>query len=258
MCKYIFSIFSILLLIISCDDIPRDNILDPKNSSGYCQPVILIEAFVNTSYDACDRAIEALYLIEADYGGKIVVAEYHRDVADSIDSYSYLQYDALHQKYVDESSSSTQRGVPDIFVNGAANRVSGASSVNSVRDRLNPIISELVIQKNEYFLEPSVEVNNTTINASCKVARLGNQAAADLRLKLIFIKDYGEPYLKHVSILPEQALIPYVIDKIDAGEFVEKKFDSLSFSFTNLPDAVIFTLTSEDEVEIFQTIIWEI
>jgi hypothetical protein len=230
--------------------------LDPKNSSGYCQPVILIEAFVNKSYAACDSAIEALYSIKDDYDSKIVVAEYHRDVADSIDLYSDSRYDALHQIYVDSSSSSTQRGVPDIFVNGAANRVSGASSVTSVRDRLNPIISELVIQKNEYILEPNIQVNGATINASCKVARLGNQAAADLRLKLIFIKDYGKTYLKHVSILPEQALIPYVIDKIDAGEFVDKKFDSLSF--TNLPDAVIFTLTSEDEVEIFQTIIWEI
>ncbi len=257
MYKYIFSIFIILFLLISCDDIPRDNILDPKNSSGYCQPVILIEAFVNTSYPACDRAIEALNLIEADYGGKIVIAEYHRDVAGSIDSCSYLQFDAFHQKYVDASSSSTQRGIPDIFVNGAGNRVSGASSVNSVRDRLNPIISELVIQKNEYILEPNIQVNGTTINASCKVARLGNQAAAHLRLKLIFIKDYGKTYLKHVSVLPEPALIPCVIiDKIEVGEFVEKKFDSLSF--TNLPDAVIFTLTSDDEVEIFQTIIWEI
>lgn len=257
MCKYIFSIFIILLLIINCDDIPRDNILDPKNSSGYCQPVILIEAFVDTSYDACDRAIEALNLIEADYGGKIVIAEYHRDVEDTTDTYVYSQYDALHQIYVDSSSSSTQRGVPDIFVNGAGNRVSGASSVTSVSDRLNPIISELVIQKNEYILEPNIQVNGAAINASCKVARLGNQAAANLRLKLIFIKEYSGTYLKHVSVLPKKALIPRVIiDKIEAGEFVDKKFDSLSFTY--LPDAVIFTLTSGDEVEIFQTIIWEI
>ena len=48
--RYIFSL--VFLFVISCSEIDRDNILDPKNPSSKRDKVLLLEAFVNTENPA--------------------------------------------------------------------------------------------------------------------------------------------------------------------------------------------------------------
>jgi hypothetical protein len=69
-----------ILLISACEDIPRDNLLDPQNPDSYTSSIILLEAFVNTNNPLPYNlwALEALDEIGGLYGTKIVIAEYHR------------------------------------------------------------------------------------------------------------------------------------------------------------------------------------
>ena len=76
--------------IYSCKDIPRDNILDPKNPSSKQDKVLLLEAFVNTSHHTpynyyVLHAIETLSMDE-NLKDRLIFIEYHRDAIDSSDA----------------------------------------------------------------------------------------------------------------------------------------------------------------------------
>ncbi|MEJ2053421.1 MAG: hypothetical protein P8X42_05830, partial [Calditrichaceae bacterium] len=80
MYKFIFKLSIILALLAACSDIERDNLLDPKNPDSYSDTPILIEAFVNTSFEYDAAALVALDQIQAQLGDNtdIEIVEYHR------------------------------------------------------------------------------------------------------------------------------------------------------------------------------------
>jgi len=251
-CRYVFSVFICLALLIKCQDIPRDNLLDPQNPGSYQESTILLEAFVNTSnpYEYNLWALQALDSIENQYRSEIIIAEYHRDTQQYTDPYSKpLIFEPLYEKYVEHSVPAI-KGVPDIFINGSLRRVQGASSVGSVLDRLYSELSELVIVNNHFTLEPAdIHITATELKASCKIARLGNQPAGNLLLKVILLKNFNSSELKRVVIDSRKSDI---ISQLNAGEIKTVVFNSIPV--TQRPDRLIFSLTSSDELTVFQNI----
>ena len=85
---FTFSLFAVYFLVLchfsSCDDIPRDNVLDPKNSNSYRDQMVSIEAFVNTNNDSLfnEYMLSALAIIEGRYPGKVNIAHFHRNTRD--------------------------------------------------------------------------------------------------------------------------------------------------------------------------------
>lgn len=251
MYKFSYNLFIVVLLLMTCKDIPRDNILDPDNPNSYQSSIILIEAFVNTynplSYN--QWALQALDSVKEIYGSKILIVEYHRDTDQYTDPYSKPIFEPLYDKYV-ENSNSKIKGVPDLFINGKDQRVQGASGVNSVITRVNAILSELTIDNNHFTLEPAdININGTTIKASCKIARLGKQMAQNLLLKLILIQRVNSLELKRVVT---DLKTSNIISQLQAGEITAIKFDPISFD--ERPDQIIFSLTSSDELTVYQNI----
>jgi hypothetical protein len=249
--KFNYNLFIVVLLLMACKDIPRDNILDPHNPNSYQSSTILIEAFVNTynplSYN--QWALQALDSVKEIYGSKILIAEYHRDTDRYSDPYSKLIFEPLYDKYV-ENSSEKVKGMPDIFVNGTDQRVQGASGVNSVMTRVNTILSKLTIDNTHFTLEPAdVKVSGTTLEASCKIARLGNQIANNLLLRLILIQKVNSQELKRVvtDLKKSSAIL-----RLEAGEITTIKFDPIPID--ERPNQIIFSLTSSDELTIYQNI----
>lgn len=250
--KSIFSIFiGALLLFIVCKDIPRDNLLDPQNPNSYQSSTILLEAFVNTNnpFNYNQWALQALDSIKAIYGYNVLIAEYHRNTSQYMDPYFKPIFEPLYEKYVGNSSSLV-KGVPDIFINGITQRVQGASSVSNVVFRLNSILSDMVILNNHFTLEPAeINMNGSELTASCKIAQLGNQRAENLLLKLILIQEVNLQELKRVVSELKKST---VISQLEAGEIKTIKFDPILIS--QRPDRVIFSLTSSDELTIYQCI----
>lgn len=247
-----------MTLVSGCSDLPRDNLLDPKNEDSYSESPVLIEAFVNTAYTEVNYnfwSLEALNDIEAFYQERVLIVEYHRDIraGDSTyrDPFSNSKYDDLQQEYVN-AAGSAPRALPDIYLNGDRGRVLGASSAVSVYNRLSPLLAELADEKSEYTLEIDLNTTGNNINIHYRLARLGNRAATDLRLNLIFVKDHGSEYSKRVV---QKVNFPFAeeIDNIEAGEFFEDKIIE-TIGSENKPDYIIFTITHKEDVTILKTL----
>ncbi|MFN2128874.1 MAG: hypothetical protein ACK2TU_13525, partial [Anaerolineales bacterium] len=129
----------IVVMVFSCDDLPRDNLLDPKNPNSYRPQIVSLEAFVNTQNDADfnQYMLEALSIIEQRYPQKVAIAHYHRNVPDTTyeDSLAIQANEILYTQYVNYFDG--QKGVPDVFINGVAKRIKGASSVATALERLD-------------------------------------------------------------------------------------------------------------------------
>lgn len=241
-----------------CDDLPRDNLLDPRNASSYGNSAILLESFVNISYTELEYnfwTLQALRQIQSFYGDRVIIAEYHRDikVGDSTyhDPYSQATHDTRHKMYAD-ADGTYDRAIPDIFINGDQGRVLGASSVASVRDRLQDNINLLLDEKSYYALEADLTRNNNTLTIDYRVARLGNTSAGELRLTLIYIKDYGSEYSRRV-VTGSNYPFPLEIPGIKAGEIYKGQLVE-SLHPADKPDAVILSLTGKNSIRIVKTI----
>ena len=249
-----------LFLLQACGDIPRDNLLDPKNEESYTQPVVLLEAFVNF---ACPGeysrwAVQSLQNVEQTYPGRVLVAEYHRDLAGYDDAYvsgpSSSKFTSIQDVYIDDQLP--ERGVPDVFVNGSVQRVSGASSAVSVGEQITPSVDNLLAQKDYFLLQASVALTteaDTTCNVSCRVARLGNKTNKNLKMRVIIIRDEKQDLLHH-RVLDVSLLQP--IETLQAGEYLDVKFDPIVLS--DIPTSVIVALFASDGKTALQAVQEEI
>jgi hypothetical protein len=237
---------------VSCSDFPRDNVLDPKNPNSYQSSVVLLEAFVNTNnpFPYNLWTLEALDSIKSIYGSNAVIIEYHQDTQQFTDPYSNtLIFEPLYEKYV-QNSTPNVKGVPDVFIMGSGQRVQGASSTNSVLTRLNSILTPLVVLNTYYTLEPAnINISGNQLSMSCKVARLGNQSAANLSLRAILLRQVNSQELKRVALDIVKA---DNIARLEAGEIRTVDFDP--FEFIERPDWIIFSLTSSNELMVYQNI----
>jgi hypothetical protein len=245
---------------LACDDIPRDNLLDPKNSDGYADQVVLVEAFVNTNpsvpFDYNQWAIAGLDNVLDFYPDEVVVAEYHRDVQTYDDALntvsSNIRFTQLHQKYT--LNADVPMGVPDIFVNGQANRISGASSASVVEEQVRTAASRLINEQNKFMIEIETEFSGAqSIKVNATIAAMGNKAASNISARLIFLKDYQEVHQNHVVIdLIDQQDLP----DIEKGSFIEQSFDTVTFE--QIPDRVVLSVISEDGTEVYQSAVKEL
>ena len=259
MLKYLFSLL-LLLLLANCSDIPRDNLLDPKNPDGFTDSVILIEAFVNTSSTIpggfSEMAEEGLNEVQDFYGSQVIIVAYHRDVQTYDDSLnteaSNIRFTELHDAYTD--GKSIPRAVPDIFINGAGRRVSGASSATSVAEQVRHKTVDLTDEKNYLSMDVQATfLQYNEIQVSCRIASLGNKSTKNKKLRLIYLRE-GQT----------SGALPAVLDlvmgenmpDISKGGIVKVTFDS--FTFTERPDKIVVAVTSDDGLEIDQAVIKEL
>lgn len=258
--KYIFSFILILFLFLSCEDVDRNNLLDPKVEDGYRTSVVLVEAFVNTKHpsDYNGWAIEGLNRLNTVYGNKIAIAQYHRNIDSTyVEDPSFTNAELsqkafnLQKRYINNYGED-ELYTPDIFINGVYSRVSGASSVSSVELKVRAAINSKINLKNSFTLEPEVmRISALTYDISCRVARLGNQAMSNYKLKMIAIYD-------NKNYLGKQVVVDFGIKEIGAVEAGTYKTIHLGqYQFAYEPDAVIFSLCTKNELESLQCVKWE-
>ena len=252
MYRFAFKTLAFILIFFQCNDLPRDNVLDPGNPNSYQSSVILVEAFVNTNnpFPYNEWALQALDSLEVIYGSKIVIVEYHRDTQEFSDPYSQpLIVEPLYEKYVQNSVIKT-KGVPDIFINGYKNRIQGASSVESVLSRVNTVLSSETGLNNYFTLEPTdIVLGDNQLRISCKIARLGNQSASNLLLRAILVKRINSQALKRVAI---HIVKTEQISKMEAGDIRTIDFEPIVIS--QVPDFIILSVTSANELVVYQNL----
>jgi hypothetical protein len=257
MLRFTFNLILLLsLVLISCADIPRDNILDPKNLSSTRSQIISIEAFVNTSSDIPPeidynyQLIDALNQLENKYRDKIIILEYHRNVQEYIDPDYSIENESLYSKYILHVAPGS-KGVPDVFINGTTARIQGAFDAGgTTKIRLEQAIEPLLIRNSHFALEPKIESSSSGYNISVKIARLGENEANNILVKAVYISKDDDSYHQRVVKSISKSNI---ISKIEAGEVKEVNFPSYQ-PFDQNRESVIFFVTSEDEVQVYQSI----
>jgi hypothetical protein len=235
-------------------DIPRDNILDPKNPSSTRSQIISIEAFVNTNteipFDYNFQLITALNQLEDKYGDKIIILEYHRNVQEYDDPNHSIENESLYSKYILHIEPES-KGVPDVFINGTTARIQGAyDAQGTTKIRLEQAIEPLLITNSRFALEPRIVASSSGYNISVKIARLGEDVANDILIKAVYISKDDDKFHQRVV---KQISKSNIIDNIEAGEVKEVNFPHYQ-PFDQNRESVIFFVTSDDEVQVYQSI----
>jgi hypothetical protein len=189
-----------LLLSSAACDLPRDNPFDPRNPDSRRPKRILLEAFVNLQTDQpFDRyAIEALDSLETVYGDRIAVIEYHRNAGGFVTPFHRSENDILYGQYL-AAAGSVRRGVPDVFVDGSAGRVQGASSAASVFSRIQKIILPGLTEPGLYSIEAKPKASGGEIRLSVTLARLGSADAIGIRVRAVLLSEADETLRKRVA-----------------------------------------------------------
>jgi hypothetical protein len=239
-----------VVILISCKDIPRDNVLDPKNPDSYRAQVISLEAFVNTENDQMynEYMLSALQTIVNRYPGKLILLQYHRNAISFPDSLAIPENENLYEQYVNQFDA--LKGVPDVFINGSVYRVKGASSVEAAIERIDLAIQPLLIENTFFTIEPAVTRSNSKISISTKIARLGSESVSDIIVRATLTEQIDSGlYTRVVRYMENSNLIP----RLQPGEQKEIKYSDVTIeSGANLQ--VIFTVTSNQSLIVYQSV----
>jgi hypothetical protein len=239
-----------LILFVSCNDIPRDNILDPKNPNSYRALKISLEAFVNTENDFQynEHMLNALKTIVEKYPKKSVLLQYHRNTTNYTDSLAIRANEIVYEQYI--SKFDNLKGVPDVFINGSINRVKGASSVESAVERIDEAIQPLLIENSHFTIEPVVIRNNSQISISANIARLGSRSIEDIVVRVILAEEIDSDLrLRVVRVIENSNIIP----RLEPGEQKEIKFSDVML-YTDKDTYAIFSVISNQDLIVQQTI----
>jgi hypothetical protein len=247
-----------LMAFFACNDIDRDNILDPKNPASERPQIITVEAFVNTSDSLINNQynsflLEALDQLENIYSEKITIAEYHRSIFPQYpDTLSTIANEILYGYYFDyfwNLNNNTVKGVPDVYINGTEARIQGASSTATVLFRLQEVLDPMISQNGYFTIEPNITKDGNEYKISAKIARLGSTNAEDIILKAVIISKFDNGL--HERVVTEY-LKSQDISSISNGEI--KNVDLGEVPDPPVSTKVIIMVTSEDELQVFQSL----
>lgn len=234
-----------LLLSSAACDLPRDNPLDPRNPDSRRPRRILIEAFVNLQtgqpFDA--YAIEGLDSLEAVYGGRIAIIEYHRNAGGFVTPFHRSENDILYGQYL-AAAGSDRRGAPDVFVDGSAGRVQGASSAASVFGRIQKIILPGLTEPGLYSIEARLKASGGEIRPSVTLARLGSSDAEGIRVRAVLLSAADEALRKRVAAgFTESA----AIGTLRAGETRTVTLPAMAYNAASVHACVILVSDDSDK-----------
>jgi hypothetical protein len=250
--KYLKYFLFLIVLFISCDDIERDNILDPKNPSSERPQIITIEAFVNTAANVPnalnDTLLMALTQINNSYNDKISILEYHRNTTNFNDSLFYNKNESLYNIY----TGGVNKGVPDVFINGTAARIQGASTVRNSVFRIEEALQSLLVNTSYFTIEPNITQSNNEINVSLKVAKLGSTDALNVLVKAVVLYRIDNYLLKRVVYGIGKSTIISEFNNGEIKDIIIDPIDLAPFQYDDI--SVICMVTSEDEKSIYQSI----
>ncbi len=250
----IFRIFAVfcfsVIILISCKDIPRDNVLDPKNPDSYRAQVISLEAFVNTQNDTLynEYMLSGLQTIVNRYPGKLTFAQYHRNAISFPDSLAIRENENLYEQYVNQFDA--LKGVPDVFINGSVYRVKGASSAAAAIERIDFAIQPLLIENTFFTIEPTVTRTNSKISISTKIARLGSESVSDIIVRATVTEQIDSGiFTRVVRHMENSKKIP----RLQPGEQKEIKYSDFPIELS-ADYQVIFTVTSNQSLIVYQSV----
>jgi len=175
----------LMLMLCGCEELARDNPLDPKNPQSERSRVIFIEAFVNEATPFSPFALAALDSLALSFSREdVIIVEHH------LPSATYTDPNALPEsltRYGDLTA--VDPAVPDVFFNGSSTRVQGASSVQTAFARYRSTVDRALGLVSHFTIEARKRTSGSTINVEATIARLGDDGFSQFTVRAIVWED---------------------------------------------------------------------
>jgi hypothetical protein len=246
-------ILGCVLLLCACDDLERNNPLDPKNPNSERRRVIFAEAFVNDGTPFSAFALAALDSLAATVPpAQLVIVEHHLPSATYADAHALPESADRYRDLI-----ATDAGVPDVFFSGSLARVLGASSTQTALTRYRNAVQPRLGEISHFTIEAKKTVSAASLTIDVTVARLGDRDFTQFAISAIIWEDLGAAGHHHVvrKILP-----PVNFSGIAAREIKTARFDASFSSATNterLQVAAIVEKSTSNGKEILQAVLAE-
>ena len=200
-----------LLVLCACGDLERNNPLDPKNPRSEQRRVTLVEAFVNDATPFSPLALRALdSLASTDAPEQFIIVEYHLSSASFIDA---LAVPETADRYA--TLAAGNRGVPDVFFNGAQFRVQGASSARTASQRYRAALQTTVGEIAHFTIAATKSVSAAGIEINATIARLGTTGFSHFAVLAVVWEDLTTA--GHHRVV-RKLFSPEIFGGIEAGE----------------------------------------
>lgn len=243
--NFFIPIFCAVFLCLGCEDLPRDNILDPKNPSSRTDQIVVIEAFVNTNEDLPPYnfwMLDALKTLKDKYTDKVIICEYHRTIGMYDDPFAIRESDFIQDSYTEE------KGVPDVFLNGSVVNIRGSSGPNNSLNRLEMALQDL-LNKNSFFeIEPEISRNGNSLKINAVIARLGSKSAGNIFLRAV-VKEYIDATY-HRNVVRD-IVQSTTIERINPGDKETLTFETVELG-SGGPYSLVLIVSSSENMENYQ------
>lgn len=215
--KKIHLVFGCLLLLSACENLERDNLLDPKNPDSERQRVVFVEAFVNDGARYSSFALGALDSLAADFpSDQVVIVEHHLQSTNYADVYALQESNDRYSSLV-----GSNRGIPDVFFNGTMSRAQGASSVHTALVRYRNAINAELSRVAHFTIEARKNISSAGIDLEVTLARLGNERFSEFAVLAIVWENVGTAGHRHVV---RKVFPPEDFSSVAAGEIKSLHF----------------------------------
>jgi hypothetical protein len=205
-------IAAVLFYVYGCADLERCNPVDPKNPDSSREKIVLIESFVNQSGGSViAEALAGLDQLMREYNShNFIYLEHHVAKTPSTDP---LALETSLARYLTFVPQATQQGLPDVFFNGSAARVQGASTASLAYQRYREQLEGQLSEKSFFTIEATARMLQDQVVLSSRIARLGRHDASDVIVYDILAETLQA---KHPVV---RAIVPVkTFDTIQCGE----------------------------------------
>ncbi len=200
-----------LLLLVACENLERNNPLDPQNPNSERRRVVFVEAFVNDAAPFSAFALQALDSLAATFPQQqMVIVEHHLPSSKFTDATALLE-SADRYKILTTAAPA----VPDLFFNGSQSRVQGASTTGTAVLRYRHATQAELDKVAHFTIEAQKTISANRIDIDVTVARLGNSNFSQFAVKVMIAEDLGTEGHHHVV---RKILLPESFSGIAAGE----------------------------------------
>lgn len=180
----LFALLILVCLVPACE-MERDNLLDPKNPDSETEKTVLAEVFVNTNVPSSNDAIQALENLEIEFGGRLLILEYHLSNSSFPDPFGTedadLRYETLRP--------GEDKIVPRCFINAGTIDFIGASSTGTAQSRYLEAINDAISGSGKILIEAEKEVTGSSIDITVRIARLGDTPLSNSEVIVVSFED---------------------------------------------------------------------
>lgn len=212
-----FCLCAFLLFLGACEELERNNPLDPKNPRSEQPHLVFVEAFVNDATPFSPFALRALdSLASAFSSDHLLVAEHHLPSASFTDAYALPESADRYRLLATEN-----QGVPDVFFNGSAIRLQGASGTRAASLRYHAALQTTAGEITHFTIAAKKNVSVTYIEINATLARLGSSRFPQFAVLAVVWEDLSSSGHHHVV---RKVFSPEIFSGIEAGETKSARF----------------------------------